>query len=72
MSYQNNFELREDGIYIRRGSFRGKPWWDLYFKAEPALMNLVNNCLETAYNMGEHDGRKYVRNAIKQALDIES
>lgn len=65
------FQLREDGIYMNRGRFRDKEFWDPIFQGAPIITKNVYTIMEMVYNQGESDGRKTIRNAIKTALDID-
>lgn len=71
MAFRDNYDLREDGIYVLRGRFRETDWWEPCFQANPTTANVVYKLMEVVYNEGEHDGRKFVRRAVKEALDIE-
>ena len=71
MAFQDHFKLNEGYVEIKRGSFRGEDWYEMCYAGSPEECKRVYTLLETVYNMGEHAGRKYVRNAVKEALDIE-
>lgn len=71
MTFDSEYELRDNGIYVRRGRFREQDWWEPCFEGAPDMCKKVYNLMEVVYNKGEHDGRKFVRDAIKDALNIE-
>ena len=71
MAFKDEYKLRETGVYVRRGRFREEDWWEPCFEGAPDMCKRVYTLMESVYNMGEHDGRKYVRSAVKSALDIE-
>lgn len=71
MGFRQTYELREDGIYMHRGRFRDKEFWDPIFQGAPVIAKNVYTIMEMVYNEGEHEGRKAVRNAIKTALNID-
>ena len=72
MSFSDNFEIRDTGIFVKRGRFREQDWWEPCFEGAPVMISQVYRLMESVYNMGEHDGRNFVRREVKKALDIES
>lgn len=71
MSFQKHFILKDGRIDVLRGRFREEDWYEPCFEGAPDMCKKVYSLIEIAYNMGEHDGRKYVRKLMKEALDIE-
>ena len=71
MAFKDVYQLKDDGIYVFKGKFRDGEWWDRFFSSTPDMTKIVYDLMETVYNNGEHDGRKSIRNAVKEALDIE-
>ena len=71
MAFKDHFKLKHTSIDVSRGRFREEVWFEPCFEGKPEECKKVYTLLEMVYNMGEHDGRKYVRSAVKEALDIE-
>ena len=71
MAFKDVYQLKDDGIYVFKGKFRDGEWWDHFFSSTPDMTKIVYDLMETVYNRGEHDGRKAIRNAVKEVLDIE-
>lgn len=73
MAFSDIYQLRRDqgGIYVFRGRFRDKDWWEPVFVGSDIEIQMVYKLLEAVYNTGEHDGRKFVRDNIKSALALD-
>ena len=72
MAFRDLYTIDGDTIVERRGIYRDKPFTVIkYFSDNSDQIQSVYSLMETVYNTGEHDGRKHVRNAVKEALDIE-
>lgn len=71
MAFHELYSIDGDTIVERRGIYRDKPYTITVYTGKPADVQYVYSLMETVYNTGEHDGRKSIRNAVKEALDIE-
>jgi hypothetical protein len=71
MGFRDTYQLREDGIYVLRGKFREKDWYEMCYAGTLQECKIVYILLETVYNHGEHDGRTHVRRGVIEALGLD-
>jgi len=71
MLFDERFRISDDKIEMFRGTFRGVGYYEPCFENTPEVVKNVYVLMQTVYNIGEHDGRDYVRRKVKKALNIE-
>jgi len=71
MAFRDLYTIDGDTIVERRGTYRDKPFTIIVYTGKSVGVQDIYKLMETVYNSGEHDGRKHVRNAVKEAIDIE-